>query len=63
MLNNILERPEAQDTGSIILTGFDPEIVLSSVRTVIEEQNNSLPAVWQEHKFFEFNVICDYQLN
>ena len=27
-------------------TGFEPEIVLSSVRTVIEEQNNSLPAAW-----------------
>ena len=37
MLNNVLERPEAQDTGSIILTGFELEIVLSSVRTVIEE--------------------------
>jgi len=37
MLNNILERPEAQDTGSIILTGFEPEIVLSAVQTVITE--------------------------
>jgi hypothetical protein len=34
---------KAQVTGSIILTGFEPEIVLSSVRTVIEEYNNSLP--------------------
>ena len=40
MLNNVLERPEAQDTGSIILTSFEPEIVLSSVRTVIEEYKN-----------------------
>jgi hypothetical protein len=37
-------------------TGFDPEIVLSSVRTVIEEQNNSLPAVWQEHRFNQLNT-------
>ena len=37
MLNNLLERTEAQDAGTIILTGFVPEIVLSSVRTVIEE--------------------------
>jgi len=36
-LRQSMERPEAQDTGSIILTGFEPEIVLSSVRTVIEE--------------------------
>ena len=32
-----MERPEAQDAGTIILTGFEPEIVLNSVRTVIEE--------------------------
>lgn len=32
-----MERPEAQDTGSIILTGFDPEIVLSSTETTITE--------------------------
>jgi len=37
MRNNVLQRPEAQDTGSIILAGFEPEIVLSSVRTVIKE--------------------------
>ncbi len=37
-LRQSMERPEAQDAGSIILTGFEPEIVLSSVRTVIEEQ-------------------------
>ena len=30
-LRQSMERPEAQDTGSIILTGFDPEIVLDSV--------------------------------
>jgi UDP-N-acetylglucosamine 2-epimerase len=32
-----MERPEAQDAGTIILTGFDPLVVLSSVHTVIEE--------------------------
>ncbi len=36
-LRQSMERPEAQDAGTIILTGFEPEIVLSSVRTVIEE--------------------------
>jgi UDP-N-acetylglucosamine 2-epimerase len=36
-LRQSMERPEAQDTGSIILTGFDPDIVLSSVRTVIHQ--------------------------
>jgi len=39
-LRQSMERPEAQDTGSIILTGFEPEIVLSSVRTVIEEHQS-----------------------
>ena len=35
-----MERPEAQDTGTIVLTGFEPEIVLSSIRSVIEEHKN-----------------------
>ena len=37
MLNNFTERPEAQDAGTIVLTGFEPDIVLNSVKTVIEE--------------------------
>lgn len=36
-LRQSMERPEAQDSGTIILSGFEPDIVLSSVRTVIEE--------------------------
>jgi UDP-N-acetyl-L-fucosamine synthase len=36
-LRNSMERPEAQDAGTIILTGFDPEIVLSCIETTIEE--------------------------
>lgn len=36
-LRQSMERPEAQDTGSIILTGFDPDRVLDSVRLAIEE--------------------------
>lgn len=32
-----MERPEAQDTGSIILTGFEPDIVLNSIATTIDE--------------------------
>jgi len=34
-----MERPEAQDTGTIILTGFDPDRVLDSIALVIEEHN------------------------
>ena len=36
-LRNSMERPEAIDAGTIILTGFDPDIVLDSIRVVIEE--------------------------
>jgi len=36
-LRQSMERPEAQDTGTIILTGFDPERVLDSVDMVIRE--------------------------
>jgi UDP-N-acetylglucosamine 2-epimerase (non-hydrolysing) len=36
-LRQSMERPEAQDAGTIILTGFDPDIVLSSISAVIAE--------------------------
>ncbi|MBN1144630.1 MAG: UDP-N-acetylglucosamine 2-epimerase (non-hydrolyzing), partial [Bacteroidales bacterium] len=32
-----MERPEAQDAGTIILTGFQPEVVLESAALTIEE--------------------------
>ncbi|HDT12111.1 MAG TPA: UDP-N-acetylglucosamine 2-epimerase (non-hydrolyzing) [Candidatus Marinimicrobia bacterium] len=32
-----MERPEAQDAGTIILTGFDDQVVMDSVELVIEE--------------------------
>ena len=42
-LRQSMERPEAQDTGSIILTGFDPEIVLDSVRLSIAQHQQGIP--------------------
>ena len=36
-LRQSMERPEAQDTGSIILTGFDPDVVLNSIHSTIKE--------------------------
>ena len=39
-LRNSMERPEAQDAGTIILTGFDPEVVLGSIRVAIKEHSN-----------------------
>ena len=50
-LRNSMERPEAQDTGSIILTGFDINVVRESIRIVIEEESmrskKSVPADYQ----------------
>lgn len=50
-LRQSMERPEAQDTGSIILTGFEPGIVLQSVKLVIAEnkvrKEKSIPADYQ----------------
>ena len=40
-IRNSMERPEAQDTGTIILTGFDPDIVLNSIAIAINEHKNN----------------------
>lgn len=40
-LRQSMERPEAQDAGTIILAGFEPEIVLNAVATVIDEHKSS----------------------
>lgn len=36
-LRQSMERPEAQDAGTIILTGFDPQVVLESIKMPIKE--------------------------
>ncbi|HBE42677.1 MAG TPA: UDP-N-acetylglucosamine 2-epimerase (non-hydrolyzing) [Bacteroidales bacterium] len=36
-LRNSMERPEAQDAGTIILTGFDADVVISSIRLAVSE--------------------------
>ena len=38
-----MERPESQDAGTIILTGFDPEIVLNSIEIAIMEHIRNIP--------------------
>ncbi|MDR3628030.1 MAG: UDP-N-acetylglucosamine 2-epimerase (non-hydrolyzing) [Ignavibacteriaceae bacterium] len=38
-LRNSMERPEAQDAGTVILSGLDSDIILSSVETVIDEHS------------------------
>jgi UDP-N-acetylglucosamine 2-epimerase len=40
-LRNSMERPEAQDAGTIILTGFDLQTVLDSIRVSIDEHKNN----------------------
>jgi len=36
-LRNSMERPEAQDTGTIILTGFNQSIVIDSIKIALQE--------------------------
>lgn len=38
-----MERPEAQDAGTIILSGFDANVVLLSIATVIDEFSKKMP--------------------
>ena len=57
-LRQSMERPEAQDAGTIILTGFDPEIVLSSVETTIAEFKQSLTPDASRHMPF----VPDYNI-
>ncbi len=52
-LRQSMERPEAQDTGSIILTGFDPAIIINSVTLVINERKERQT----------FSIPNDYQIN
>lgn len=39
-LRESMERPEAQDAGTIMLTGFEPDVVLNSVRLSIQEHQS-----------------------
>ncbi len=50
-LRQSMERPEAQDTGSIILTGFDTDVILDSISLLIKEKTErkitSIPEDYQ----------------
>jgi UDP-N-acetylglucosamine 2-epimerase len=41
-LRNSMERPEAQDAGTIVLTGFDPEVVVDSIEIAIKEHRKGI---------------------
>lgn len=51
-LRESMERPEAQDTGSIILTGFDKNVVLNSVELCINESMKDV----------KIEIPVDYQI-
>jgi UDP-N-acetylglucosamine 2-epimerase len=36
-LRQSMERPEAQDAGTIVLTGFEQDVVLNSIETIVKE--------------------------
>ena len=42
-LRNSMERPEAQDAGTIILTGFNPDVILDSINLAIDEHKINSP--------------------
>jgi UDP-N-acetyl-L-fucosamine synthase len=42
-LRNSMERPEAQDSGTIILTGFEPDNVLASIEMAMNEHKGKIP--------------------
>ena len=39
-VRNAIERPEALDTGNIILTGLDPDTILQAIKVVTEEKES-----------------------
>jgi len=53
-LRQSMERPEAQDAGTIILTGFNPQIVSDSIRYVINEF---------EHRPIYSHIADDYTIS
>ena len=59
-LRQSMERPEAQDTGSIILTGFEPDNVLNAIATVIDESQSSESALQADG--WSKGVPKDYQI-
>ncbi|MGC9337359.1 MAG: non-hydrolyzing UDP-N-acetylglucosamine 2-epimerase [Candidatus Cloacimonadia bacterium] len=40
-VRNAIERPEALDTGNIIITGMEPDIIVQAIKIAINEHNNN----------------------
>jgi UDP-N-acetylglucosamine 2-epimerase len=52
-IRNAIERPEALDAGTIILSGMEPDIVIDAVRLVIKEH---------EHKKYD-KIPAEYSIS
>lgn len=55
-LRQSMERPEAQDTGSIVLTGFNPETIIDAIKLEVDEYNKKEGAP-------QGDVPADYQIS
>jgi UDP-N-acetyl-L-fucosamine synthase len=42
-IRNAIERPEAMDAGTIVVTGLEPEVVVSAIRMQISDDNKKMP--------------------
>ena len=58
-IRNSMERPEAQDAGSIILSGLEPDIVLESVTIMTNSKNSTSVTIPAEYSInnTSFRVI------
>jgi UDP-N-acetyl-L-fucosamine synthase len=42
-IRNAIERPEAMDAGTIIVTGLEPEVIVPAIKMQISEDNSKMP--------------------
>jgi UDP-N-acetyl-L-fucosamine synthase len=42
-IRNAIERPEALDAGTIVMTGLEPEVIVAAVRMQISDDNKQMP--------------------
>jgi UDP-N-acetylglucosamine 2-epimerase (non-hydrolysing) len=42
-IRNAIERPEALDAGTIVMTGLEPEVIVAAVRMQISDDNKKMP--------------------
>jgi len=42
-IRNAIERPEALDAGTIVMTGLEPEVIVSAIRMQISDDNKKMP--------------------